>query len=236
MYFFSSSSAQPQQQRQQQAATELRVSYSMRVSRCIALQDRHRGRGVAVHLHSQSCKQLWHIRKCTLLECAASPPDRTRPGAINRAMHRWAEEDKAEVGRQLHTVTGQHFEDEELQAVVDSGEAHSIYQRALMAPGQSHQVCLCNVQAQQAQTCTAPSAHKHGAWRPLHADGLGPLCVTAHLPSPGQSQVRLTLAAKRGAVDPTCAWRERRPALHTMLMLYLSPEVRSSASLCTNDC
>ena len=46
------------------------------------------------------------------------------------------------MGRQLYTVTGQHFEEEELQAVVDSGEAHSIYQRALMAPGQSHQVSL----------------------------------------------------------------------------------------------
>ena len=64
----------------------------------------------------------------------------TPPAPTLRADLRWAEEDKAEVGRQLYTVTGQHFSDEELQNVVASGESHNIYQKALMAPGQSYQV------------------------------------------------------------------------------------------------
>ena len=53
------------------------------------------------------------------------------------------------MGRQLFTVTGQHFNDEELSAVVASGESHNIYKQALMAPGQSYQVpapaCPANV-------------------------------------------------------------------------------------------
>ena len=45
-----------------------------------------------------------------------------------------------QVGRQLYTVTGQQYSEEELQEVVDSGGQDLIYQQALMAPGSQRDV------------------------------------------------------------------------------------------------
>lgn len=53
---------------------------------------------------------------------------------------KWAYEERAEVGRQLYTVTGQQYSDDELQEVVDSGGQDMIYQQALMAPGQQRDI------------------------------------------------------------------------------------------------
>ncbi|KAK9808185.1 hypothetical protein WJX73_006209 [Symbiochloris irregularis] len=66
--------------------------------------------------------------------------------------NRWHEDEKSEVGRQLYTVTGQQFSDEELQEVVDSGGQDRIYQQALMAPGAQRDVRAMLTQIEQRHT------------------------------------------------------------------------------------
>ena len=46
----------------------------------------------------------------------------------------------AQVGRQLYTVTGHRYDEDELQEVVDSGGQDQIYQQAFLAPGAKRDV------------------------------------------------------------------------------------------------
>ena len=43
----------------------------------------------------------------------------------------WHEQDREEVSRQLYTVTGQNFENEEVDRMIDEGGSEAIYRQAL---------------------------------------------------------------------------------------------------------
>ena len=48
-----------------------------------------------------------------------------------RMQSSWAAQDVEEVGQKLHVVTGQHFSNEQVQEVLDNGNAEQLYRQAL---------------------------------------------------------------------------------------------------------
>ena len=67
----------------------------------------------------------------------------------------WQEEDREEVARQLHTVTGQHFEADEVDELVQTGGTEQIY-RSAMASANSANVRECSCTP---HTSAHPPAH-----------------------------------------------------------------------------
>lgn len=123
-----------------------------------------------------------------------------------------------QVGRQLYTVTGQQYSDDELQEVVDSGGQDMIYQQALMAPGQQRDVRLLLTR------CLQHSSSDNQALKPVHNISARALLCATPLPAllescckTVQSGSRLAGAAPPASEVPTVWLRGARVQIKGML-------------------